>query len=63
MLFSFDGLMETVGESSAGHDTSGELVYDKDLIILNNVILVPVHKVMSTKGKDDIMVDLGVLGI
>ena len=63
MLFGFDGLMETVGESSSGHDTSGKFVYDKNLIILDNIILIFVHEVMRSESKDDIVVDLGILGI
>ena len=55
--------MKTVTETSARHDTSGEAVYDQNLIILYNIVLISVHKCMSTKSEDDSVLDLEVFRI
>ena len=55
--------MKTVTETSSRHDTSCKAVYNKNLIILYNVILISVHKCMCTKSKDNCMLDLKVFRI
>ena len=55
--------MQAIRITTPRHNTSGKLVYDQNLIILNNIILITEHQVMCTKGKDDSMLDLKVLCI
>ena len=50
MLFCFDRLMQTVRITSARHNTSGKLIDDQDLIILDHIILITEHQVMRTQG-------------
>ena len=63
MLFRLDRLMEAVRIPAPGHDPSGEAVYDQDLPVFYNVILVGVHQVIGAKCQIDPMLDLQVPGI
>ena len=63
MLFCFNGLMQAVRIPPSRHDTSSELIYDQDLIILYYVILIPEHKVIGTKSQIHIVLDLQVFCI
>ena len=58
-----DCLVKTVGVTSAGHDTAGELVYDKDFVVGNNVVLVAEHVVVRFKSVIYMMLDLKVFSI
>ena len=55
MLLSLDSLMQTVGVSSSRHYTTCELVYDKYLIVLYNIVLISEHKVVGSQRKDNTM--------
>ena len=50
MLLSLDTLMKTIAETSTRHNTSCKLINDKDLSILNDIVLILVHKCMSLNG-------------
>ncbi len=63
MLLGLNSLMETVTVAAARHDTSCELIYYKDLFVLDHVVLILEHKVIGTQRKDDTMLDLQVLRI
>ena len=63
MLFRLDCLMKTIRITTARHDTSGKLINDQDLVIFYNIILILMHQVMCTKGKDNVMLDLQILRI
>ena len=63
MLLCLDRLMQTVGITAARHDTSGKLIDDQDLIILNHIILIPEHQVVGAQSQDDIVLDLQILRI
>ena len=63
MLFRLDRLMKTIGITTARHDTSGKFIDDQDLVIFYNVILIFMHQVMCTKGKDNVVLDLQILRI
>ena len=63
MLFCFDCLMKSVRITASWHDTSGKLINDQDLVILNYVVLILVHQVVCTECEDDIVLDLQVLRI
>ena len=63
MLLRLDRLMETIAVTTARHDTSGELVDDEDLVILDHVVLITVHQVVCTKCQDHAVLDLQVLRI
>ena len=55
--------MQAVGITSSGHYTSRELIYDKDLIVLYHIVLIPVHKIICTEGKYNTVLYLKVFGI
>ena len=42
-LLGFDGLMQTLVVPAADHQTSGELVHDDDLTVLDHIVNVPLH--------------------
>ena len=63
MLLRLDRLMETIAVTTARHDTSGELVDDKYLVILDHVVLITVHEVVCTKRQDHAVLDLQILRI
>ena len=63
MLLRLDRLMETIAVTTARHDTSGELVDDEYLIILDHVVLITVHQVVCTKCQDHAVLDLQILRI
>ena len=55
--------MQTVIETSAYHDTARELVNDKDLAVLNNVVDVLSHRTVSLDSLIDMMQKRHILGI
>ncbi len=55
--------MEAVGITTTGHYTSGKFVYDNDLAVLYDVVLVLHHKSVGLKGGDDTVLDLHILGV
>ena len=63
MLLCLDCLMESVGITAAGHNTACKFIYDQDLVILYNIILIPEHQVVGTQSQDNVMLNLQVLRI
>ena len=63
LFLCLDGLMQTIGISSAGHDTPCKLIHDQYLIILHHIILIAEHQIMCAKSQDDIVLDLQILRI
>ena len=63
MLLRLDCLMQTIGITASRHDTSGKLIYNHNLIVLYNVILITEHQIMCTKCKNYIVLDLKVISI
>ena len=55
--------MESVGITAAGHNTACKFIYDQDLVILYNIILIPEHQVVGTQSQDNVMLNLQVLRI
>ena len=58
VLLRLDCLVQTITVASARHDTSGKFIDDQDLIILDHIVLVAVHRIMRAQRKDDTMLDL-----
>ena len=56
-------LMKSVGIPSSGHYTTCKLINDKNLVILNNIVLITEHKVMRTKCKYYVVLYLNILRI
>ena len=48
MLFCFNCLVKTIRIATARHDTSGKLIHDHYLIILDYIILIPEHQIVGT---------------
>ena len=63
VLLSLDCLMKSVGITAAGHNTACEFIYNQDLVILYNIILIPEHQVIGAQSQDNVMLDLQVLRI
>ena len=58
-----DSLVESVVVAAAEHQTSGELVNDNDLAVLDNVVNVQLHDSVCTDSLVDVVEQSGVLGI
>ena len=63
MLLRLNRLMKTIRITTTWHNTSGKLINDKNFVIFYYIISVTEHKVMCTKSKNNIMLNLKVLGI
>ena len=63
MFLRLNGLMKSVGITTAWHDTSGKFINDKDLIIFYHIILVAEHEVVGTQRQLHIVLDLQVFRI
>ena len=63
MLLSLYSLMQTIGIAAARHDTSRKFINDDNLIVLNNVILISVHRIVCSECKDYAVLYLEVLRI
>ena len=63
VLFCFNCLMQTVGITASGHDTSGKFIDNQNLILFYHVVLIAVHQVVRTQGEDDIVLNLKIFGI
>ena len=59
----FNGLMEAIRITAARHDTSGELIDDQDLAVLDHIVLIPEHQIIGTQGQGHDMLDLQVLSV
>ena len=57
-FFRFNSLMKTIGITTSRHNTSGELINDKYLIIFYHIIMISVHKIMCAESQNNIMLDL-----
>ena len=54
-LFSLDGLVQALGETTTKHQTAGELVNDDNLTILHHVIPVTMHQGLSLQGAHNLV--------
>ena len=63
MLLSLDSLVQTVTVSSTGHKTACEGVYDKDCIVLDNVVDISLHYAVCLDGYDDVVVQSAVFSV
>ena len=63
MLFRLNRLMQTIGITASRHDTSRKLVYDQNLIIFYDIILITEHQIVRTKRQIHIVLDLQILRI
>ena len=63
MLLGLNCLMESVRITTAGHNTTRELINNKHLVILNNIVLVSEHQIMSSECQNNIMLDLDILRV
>ena len=63
MLFCFDCLVNTVAETSARHKTACKVVYDDDLAVLNDVLLVLLEVAVSLQSVVDIVLKVEVIRI
>ena len=63
MFLGFNCLMKAVGIASSRHNTSGKLIDDQNLIILNHIILVTEHQIIGTQRKDNVMLYFNVFRV
>src|SRR5699024_9893929 len=63
MLLGLDSLMKPVGITAARHDTAGKFINNKNLVVLNHIVLILMHQIVGAQSKDDIVLDLQVLRI
>ena len=61
VFLSFDGLMQTVGEYSALHDTAGKLVNDVDLSVSYQILDLIAHGVVCLQGLIDVVHQLSMI--
>ena len=61
-LLGLDGLMQTLVVPAADHQTSGELVYDDDLTILDHIVDIPLHHAVGLDSLIDVVGKGHVLG-
>ena len=59
----FQGLMESVRESSSRHDTSGKTVYNPYLIITYHVIFIFMHQIVCAKSHIHAMLNADIFRI
>ena len=62
-LFCFDCLMQTLAVTTSVHDTSGELVDNHNLIVLDNVVDVALHGAVRLDCLVDVVLDGGVFHV
>ena len=62
-FFGFDGLMQAIAPTAAGHQAAGELVDDDDFAFLHQIVLVAMEQDISFEALLDVVVDLDVFGI
>ena len=63
VFLGFYSLMEAVAVSSSEHETSGELVDDYDLAVLDNIVYVPLHYSVGFQSLQHVVVYFHVLRI
>ena len=63
ILLCLYSLMQSIGETTSRHDTSGKLVNYENFIILYNVIPVSEHEVVCTESQDNVVLYLHILRI
>ena len=49
VLLRLDGLVQAVGETSARHDASRELIDNQDLVVFHDIVLVAVHQFLRAE--------------
>ena len=62
-LLGLDSLVQAVGIAPSRHDAPGKFIHDQHLIVLNHIVLVPEHQVVSPQRQNDIVLDLQILRI
>ena len=55
--------MQSVAVAAARKNTSGKVVYNQNLVIFDDVIMVLLEQIMRLQGKVDVVLNLKVLGI
>ena len=63
MLFGFDCLMNTIAETSSRHESSRKVVYDNDLSVLDDILLVFFEVSVSLQSIVDIVLKVEVIRI
>ena len=63
MFLRLNCLMKTVRVTSAGHDTACEFIDNKNLIILDNIVVIFRHQIVCAKREDNAVLDLKVLRV
>ena len=59
----FNRLVESVRITSAFHDPSGKGIHDQDFSVPDDVVHIPLHKIMRLDGQEDVVPDIHVLFI
>ena len=62
-LLGLDGLVQAVGITPPGHDTTGKLIHNQHLVVLNHIVLVTEHQVVGPQSQNDIVLDLQILRV
>ena len=62
-LFGLNSLVQTIIEAAAVHQTSGELINDDDLAVLDDVVGVAVHNAAGLDGTVNIMAQRHIVGV
>ena len=55
--------MQSITVASAGHYTSGKFIYNKNLTVFDNILLVTVHNSVGMESLVDVMLQLHIFGI
>ncbi len=63
MLLGLDSLVQSIRIPSARHNTAGKLIYDHDLIVLDDIVMVFGHQVISPQCQNDAVLDLQIFRI
>ena len=63
MLLRLNRLVQSVGIPPPRHHTSREFIDDENLIVLDDIIVIPVHQIVGTQRQNDTVLDLQILRI
>ena len=59
----FDRLVQSVAVASSRHYAACKLIYDQNLVVLYDIVVIPVHQVVRSQSENDAVLDLEVLRI
>ena len=63
MFLCLDRLMQTIRITTPRHDTSGKTVYDQNLIVGYDIILIAEHKVVGAQCQNDVVLQFQIFRV